>query len=169
MIERDITEDWPRISADTDAWRAFLLQLYGAAGMEMASFPYAALTRADGSRLGLVITYGLPRITQRSGRVILETSDLIAWPGDDDRSELREKLADYAHKAWSGWMEYLFRHGVHHTDGSFTIDAQSTMRWKRQLRTPYAELSEAEQASDRTEADQILALFAPEGAGECAI
>ena len=69
---------------------------------------------------------------------------------------LREGLAKLAHEQWSGWMEYLFTKGIDHTDGSFTIDKEHTLRWKRQMRIPYEKLSEEEKDSDRKEADKFI-------------
>jgi hypothetical protein len=70
----------------------------------------------------------------------------------------REALAAYAHEAWAGWMLYLFRFGAVDKYGAFTINADKVERWQRQMRTPYAELSETEKASDRAEADKMLAI-----------
>lgn len=72
----------------------------------------------------------------------------------------REKLAEYAHDAWSGWMGYLFRFGKQNADGTFTMDAEKVERWRRQMLTHYDGLSEAEKDSDRQEADQMLAIIA---------
>ena len=72
---------------------------------------------------------------------------------------LRELLAEYAHKAWSGWMRYLFLKGKWNADGSFTIFKDSAERWLRQMNTPYHELSEGEKESDRKEADEMLAIM----------
>lgn len=76
-----------------------------------------------------------------------------------DEDPLREQLAAYAHAAWSGWMNYLFDRGALHPDGSFTIPVELVLHWQRQMRTPYKELPENEQASDLLEADRILALL----------
>lgn len=65
-------------------------------------------------------------------------------------------LSEYAHKSWSGWMQYLFRFGVQNEDGTFTIDKDKVARWRRQMNTDYSDLSEPEKASDRKEARQIL-------------
>jgi hypothetical protein len=73
--------------------------------------------------------------------------------------ETREKLADYAHRAWSGWMHYLFGKSIENFDGSVTIPAALVERWTRQMYTPYRELPENEQASDLKEADEILAII----------
>lgn len=71
----------------------------------------------------------------------------------------REALAAYAHEAWSGWMRYMiYKCSIINVDGSVTIPANSTHRWLRQMDTSYAALPESEKASDRAEADKILAI-----------
>lgn len=72
----------------------------------------------------------------------------------------RELLADYAHRAWSGWMEYLFDRSFTdpHT-GQVTIPAALANRWKRQMGTPYERLPPNEQESDRQQADTILEIL----------
>lgn len=70
----------------------------------------------------------------------------------------REQLADYAHEAWSGWMRYLFTKSTRNADGTVTIPAWAVERWERQVATPYAQLPDGEKASDRTEADRMLAI-----------
>ena len=69
---------------------------------------------------------------------------------------MREKLAELAHDQWSGWMEYLFKKGRFNKDGSWTMPPWAVKKWKRQMETPYSELSESEQESDRNEADKFL-------------
>ena len=69
---------------------------------------------------------------------------------------IREKLAAYAHQAWSGWMDYLFEKSTLNSDGSVTIPSWAVERWKRQMKTTYTELSESEKESDRKEADSML-------------
>jgi len=73
-----------------------------------------------------------------------------------DCDTVREKLADYAHTAWAGWMAYLFEKSIQNADGTVTIPAWAVERWKRQINTSYAELPEDEKESDRREADIIL-------------
>lgn len=79
--------------------------------------------------------------------------------------ELIEALAAYAHEAWSGWMVYLFSQGnqrLRTIDGEssvvFELPAWAVERWQRQLKTPYADLPEAEKRSDRVEAAKMLAI-----------
>lgn len=72
---------------------------------------------------------------------------------------IREGLANYAHETWCGWMEYLFNQGWFNSDGTFAIDAEHVIRWRRQMKTPYQLLPENEKESDRAEADTILRLI----------
>lgn len=69
---------------------------------------------------------------------------------------LREILANLCHQQWSGWMDYLFGKGIFNEDGSWTMPVEFVERWWRQAQTPYSELSEGEQDSDRAEADKFL-------------
>lgn len=85
------------------------------------------------------------------------------------QDKLRERLAEYAHKAWSGWMKYLFgkcseqkSSTLTNNDGlniSVVIPSWAVNRWTRQVNTPYADLSEEEKKSDRAEADEMIAIF----------
>jgi hypothetical protein len=67
---------------------------------------------------------------------------------DEDRV-LIEALADYAHDSWSRWVEYMFAH----------LDEAHIQRWKRQMQTPYSELSEQEKESDREQARRIISVI----------
>lgn len=82
-------------------------------------------------------------------------------------NELREKLAELAHDQWVGWMRYLFSKGIFNDDGTWTMPAWAVVRWRWQMETPYSELSENEQDSDRSEADKFLAVINCEGKGCC--
>jgi hypothetical protein len=81
--------------------------------------------------------------------------------------DIREKLAALCHEQWSGWMEYLFSkcepdcRGMFHKkpSGALVIPEWAVDRWKRQMTTPYARLSEEEKESDRKEADKFLEIF----------
>lgn len=86
-------------------------------------------------------------------------------------NELREKLAALCHDQWSGWMEYLFSKCVDHVmpaslgfhkDGELLIPKEFVDRWRRQMKTPYLDLSEEEKESDRKEADKFLELLSEE-------
>lgn len=69
---------------------------------------------------------------------------------------MKEKLADLCHRQWSGWMRYMFEKGTFNKDGSWTMPSYLVDRWVRQMITPYLQLSEKEQDSDRNEADRFL-------------
>jgi hypothetical protein len=72
-----------------------------------------------------------------------------------DNPELLEHLAEYAHKSWSGWTKYMFdMWDRRHQSGELFLN-----RWRRQINTKYADLSEEEKKSDRTEATEILAIL----------
>lgn len=76
----------------------------------------------------------------------------------------REALAAYAHEAWSGWMNYLFdKSRMQGLDGcrrwEVVIPSDLVERWRQQVRTKYADLSEEEKESDRAEADKTLAIM----------
>lgn len=72
---------------------------------------------------------------------------------------LRERLADVQHDIWSHWMRWMFTTGTFHEDGTWTMPASLVQRWQRQMETPYAELTEREKDSDRTEADKSIAVI----------
>ena len=59
---------------------------------------------------------------------------------------LRERLAALEHKQWAHWTRYLLDH----------LTPENTELWRRQIDTPYEELSESEKDSDREWADQVL-------------
>jgi GT2 family glycosyltransferase len=48
-----------------------------------------------------------------------------------------EKFSNIQHEIWSNWMKYLF------------TDKENVDRWKRQMETPYKDLSEKEKQLDR--------------------
>ena len=74
-------------------------------------------------------------------------------------NELREELAEYAHTAWSGWMEYLFKQCIIKENGEVIIPQWAVERWNRQMNTSYEDLTEKEKDSDRKEADKMLTIF----------
>jgi len=79
----------------------------------------------------------------------------------EENKELVEALAEYAHCAWSGWMEYMFRKCADFAFPSqaLVLPEAFVVRWKRQARTPYGNLPEEEKESDRDEAREMLAIL----------
>jgi hypothetical protein len=92
-----------------------------------------------------------------------ELASRATWPRIQlettmESDDLREKLAEYAHAAWSGWMLHLFDHSKLNEDGSANIPAWAVRRWTRQANASYQELLEDEKNSDRAEADAMLGI-----------
>ena len=46
--------------------------------------------------------------------------------------ELKEKLAEFAHSQWTGWMVYMFNKCCINADGTMTIPRWAVDRWGRQ-------------------------------------
>ncbi|MCP4405032.1 MAG: hypothetical protein GY801_47990 [bacterium] len=72
---------------------------------------------------------------------------------------LREKLAEIQHEIWAHWMKHQFSVGTFNDDGTWTMPCEKVQQWRRQMDTPYAELSEPEKESDREQADKILPII----------
>lgn len=85
---------------------------------------------------------------------------------DEPQESKRERLAEYAHEAWSGWMKWMFERGgtemLIDTEGLkmhvWTMSPSSFKRWQRQMNTEFKALPENEKESDRAEADKMLAI-----------
>ena len=74
---------------------------------------------------------------------------------------MREKLAALCHEQWSDWMKHLFSkcHAHVYNKEEVVIPRWAIDRWKRQMNTPYKDLSEEEKESDRREADKFLEIL----------
>ncbi len=79
----------------------------------------------------------------------------VTGPSGERSNADREALAEYAHKAWSGWIAYMFEKGKVRR-GRLILPKWATERWKRQMETPYEFLPGSEKESDRAEADAIM-------------
>ena len=71
-----------------------------------------------------------------------------------------EKLAAIEHERWSHWQRYMHSKGLKQADGSMILPADQVARWERQFGTGYAELSDAEKASDRDQVKKYLPVIA---------
>jgi len=78
-------------------------------------------------------------------------------------NELLEKLAALEHERWAGWMRYLFTKGEDLPNGLVLLGGNWADRWRRQMDTPYEQLSEAEKESGRKEVRKTLELLEPRG------
>jgi len=64
-------------------------------------------------------------------------------------NELLEQIAAREHEQWIHWTKWMLDN----------LTPENVRRWKRQIKTPYSELSEKEKESDRTEAKKVLAII----------
>lgn len=62
---------------------------------------------------------------------------------------LRERLAELEHIRWALWTEHMLDN----------MDEVHVANWRRQIATPYADLSEKEKDSDREWADRVIAIL----------
>ena len=74
--------------------------------------------------------------------------------------ELRETLAAIEHERWAAWQSWMHGRCERDGDGSLLIPAELVARWERQIATPYADLSEAEQRGGREQVDRYWPLIA---------
>jgi len=63
---------------------------------------------------------------------------------------LIESLAAHEHEQWAHWMRYM----------TANMTPENMERWKRQMNTPYAELTEKEKESDREWARKAVGVMA---------
>lgn len=67
-----------------------------------------------------------------------------------------ERLAAVEHERWAHWQKYVHDQCERQEDGSLVVPAELAARWEAQIETPYAELSEQEQESDREQVHRYL-------------
>ncbi len=60
--------------------------------------------------------------------------------------DLKEKLSELEHEQWVHWTKYMLEN----------YDKENIKRWKRQIDTPYKDLSEKEKDGDREWAQKVL-------------
>ena len=81
-------------------------------------------------------------------------------------SEIMNKLGSAQHEIWSNWMKFLFTQGYNLEDGTFKIKRDKVERWKRQMKTPFDELSKEEQETDvqvvKDHLNEVMVLFVEE-------
>jgi hypothetical protein len=61
-------------------------------------------------------------------------------------NELEEEIANLEHVQWSHWTKYMLDN----------LTPENIERWRRQIDTPYSELSEKEKDSDREWARKVM-------------
>lgn len=90
--------------------------------------------------------------------LVEDASKRKVWVKLTDK-ELEAKLANYAHEAWSGWVQNLFDNSKHNPDGTVTIPKWAVSELQRQKKTFYADLPESEKKSYIAEAQIIIGLL----------
>ena len=70
-----------------------------------------------------------------------------------------DRAAEVAHDVWSCWMRYMFGFSTDNPDGSFKITAYQVDKWRRQMNTPFDQLTEKEQRSDYDVVKRYLAVL----------
>ena len=60
-----------------------------------------------------------------------------------------EKFAALEHEQWAHWTRYMLDN----------LTPENIERWRRQIDTPYAQLTEAEKDSDRVWADKVAIII----------
>ncbi len=57
-----------------------------------------------------------------------------------------EELAELEHKQWAHWTKYMLNN----------LTDEDIKRWKRQIKTPYSDLTKKEKDGDREWAEKVL-------------
>jgi len=65
------------------------------------------------------------------------------------KDQLLEQLAALEHEQWAHWTSYMLDNDT----------VENVLRWRKQIETPYADLSEKEKESDREWARKVLAVL----------
>jgi len=73
-----------------------------------------------------------------------------------EAEEFVNRLAAIEHERWAHWQQYMHDQGEPTEDGSLLIPAALVARWSEQIATPYADLTDAEQESDREQVRKYL-------------
>jgi len=73
---------------------------------------------------------------------------------------LIEELAAIEHDRWAHWQKHVHQQCEPLCDGSLRIPSHLVRRWKKQIETPYIQLSEAEKRSDREQVERVLPVLA---------
>ncbi|MFA5828162.1 MAG: hypothetical protein WC841_02215 [Candidatus Shapirobacteria bacterium] len=63
--------------------------------------------------------------------------------------DLREELAKLEHLQWTCWSKFMLNN----------LTEENIAKWKKQINTPYNELTDQEKQSDRKWADKVLEII----------
>ena len=62
------------------------------------------------------------------------------------KDDLIERLAELEHAQWAHWTKYMLDN----------LTPDNILRWRKQVETPYKELTEIEKESDRKWANKVM-------------
>lgn len=71
---------------------------------------------------------------------------------------LLEQLAEKEHERWAHWQRYVHEQCRPEANGDLVIPAKLVEQWRRQIATPYSELTDEEKDSDREQVRKYLPL-----------
>lgn len=82
-------------------------------------------------------------------------------PQDSELRQLKEKLAAIEHERWADWQTWMHSKMVtnDNTDKWYHLPKRYFKWWQKQIKTPYADLSEKEKDSDREQVDRYWPLI----------
>lgn len=75
---------------------------------------------------------------------------------------LREKLATIEHERWADWQKWVHAQMTDELVNGipmFCLPIETVVRWQKQIKTPYAQLSSREKASDMEQVDRYWPLI----------
>jgi len=103
-------------------------------------------------------------MNQNAGHILDLLRRVEALEKGKTPNDVRELLAALEHEQWSHWTRYMLdslaaQLGANGLPLEAFEALPSVERWRRQIRTPYADLSEQEKESDREWADKGLAII----------
>lgn len=64
-------------------------------------------------------------------------------------NKLKEELAELEHVQWACWTSYFLDN----------LTEENMLRWRRQIKTPYVDLTEKEKDSDREWAERVMEIL----------
>lgn len=77
-----------------------------------------------------------------------------------DEAALLEELAAIEHERWAHWQRFMHEQGERQPDGSLVLPHDLVAKWDRLIDTPYAQLTDKEQESDRDQVRRYLPVVA---------
>ena len=64
-------------------------------------------------------------------------------------NKLTEELSEFAHIMWAYWTSYMLDN----------LTEENVLKWRRQIKTPYTDLTKKEKDSDREWATRVMEIL----------